>query len=44
MTDNNEYDEYTKNLIEAIITDAGDSSVTFDVLKLLRSRVVLPLS
>ena len=33
MTDNNDYDEYTKGLIEAIITATHDSSVTFDTLK-----------
>lgn len=36
MTDNNEYDEYTKGLIEAIITAANDDSgdaVAFDTLK-----------
>lgn len=33
MTDNNEYDGYTKGLIEAIISAANDRSVTFDTLK-----------
>ena len=42
MTDNNEYDEYTKNLIEAIITAADDSSVTFDVLKSKTPNNFLP--
>ena len=36
MTDNNDYDEYTKGLIEAIITAADNSSITFDTLKLKR--------
>ena len=45
MTDNNEYDEYTKGLIEAIISAANDDSsdaVAFDTLKSKNTYEFLP--
>lgn len=42
MTDNNEYDGYTKGLIEAIISAANDRTVTFDTLKSKNTEEFLP--